>query len=86
MNIHCNQDVMIAIAWVVHDEEKYFTLFPEVIFVYSVADTNSDKRPLLILTGKHSKGKMFTILRSFLPNKSAWIFCLIFSRILSNSF
>ena len=79
LNIQSNQDVMIAIVWVLPNEKTYFCLFPEVFFVDCVADTNSDKRPLLTLTGKDSKGKMFTILRMFLSNERAWIFRCIFS-------
>ena len=61
LNIKSNQDVMIAISWVFPNEKTYFSLFPEVIFVDCVADTNSDKRPLLTLAGKDLKEKMFTI-------------------------
>ena len=50
LKIQSNQDVMIAIAWVLPNEKAHFSLSPEVIFVDHVADTNSDKKPLVTLT------------------------------------
>ena len=50
--------------------------------MHCVSDPNSDKRPLLTITGKDLKGKMLTILRSFVSYERAWLFRLIFSIVL----
>ena len=71
--------MMIAIAWVLGSEQRFTNLFPEVFMVDTVGDTNNEKRPLLTITGKDSNGKMFTVLRVFLPNEKAWAFNWIFS-------
>ena len=48
----------------------------------TVSDTNSDKRPLLTISGKDSFGKIFIILSAFLPNELAWVFKWIFTIVL----
>ena len=52
-------------------EQKIFHHFLEVICVDTVSHTNKDKRPLLTISGRESNGKMFIILRAFLPNERA---------------
>ena len=81
LNVGDDQDLMIAIAWVLPLERQYLSLYPEVIFVDCIADTNKDNRPLLTATGKDANGKMFTFFRAFLPNERGWVFRWIFSHV-----
>ena len=52
----------------------------------TVSCTNSDKRPLLSISGRDSFGKMFIILRAFLPNEMTWVFQKIFRIVLPTLF
>ena len=66
--------LFIGLAWVTPMEQNFFRYFPEVIYVNNASDTNKDKSPLLSFSRKDSFGKMFIILRTFLPNERAWVF------------
>ena len=86
MNLTHEQNLLLAVAWVIPGEKDYFFLFPEVLFIDIVEKTNNEKRPLLVVSGKDSDGKMFTILRAFLPNQRSWIFRWIFSVVFPTMF
>ena len=93
VNGHCNilhvgkeKALFIGLAWVLPMEQKKFHHFPEVICVDTVSHTNKDKRPLLTISGRDSYGKMFMILRDFLPNERAWVFRWIFSIVMPTLF
>ena len=81
VNGHCDilhvgkeKALFIGFAWVLPMEQNIFHHFPEVICVDTVCHTNKDKRPLLTISGRDSYGKIFIILRAFLPNERAWGF------------
>ena len=78
-NCQSNQFLMMGIAWVIPKERQLFLLFPEVITVDTTASTNNELTPLLVIFAKDSNGKMFKVLKAFLPNKQAWVFRWIFS-------
>ena len=82
--LNSDQNLFMAIAWVTPQEKKYFPMFPEVIFIECVEDTNDEKRPLLTITGRDDHGEMFNILRAFLPNLRAWSFWWICNYVLPN--
>lgn len=77
-----NQQLMMALAWIVPQEARMFKFFPSVIFVDATMDTNNEGRPLLSMVGKDTCGKTFTILRVFLPNQQLWIFRWVFCILL----
>jgi hypothetical protein len=73
--IHDTQDVFLGMAWVLPTEKCLFNLFPYVVHMDGVEDTNNEKRTLFTATtGRDANGNMFTILRAFLPNQCAWVF------------
>ena len=74
LQVEKEKALFIGLAWVLPIEQKFFHHFPEVICVDTVSHTNKDKRPLLTISGRDSYGKMFIILRAFLPNERAWVF------------
>lgn len=43
--------------------------------------TNKEGRPLLLVGGQDGNGKMFTVLRAFLPNQRAWVFRWLFKTV-----
>jgi hypothetical protein len=67
-------DLLLAFAWVLPSGRRHFDLFPFVFHVDAVASTNNKKRPLLTVCGRDNTGKMFTVLRAFLPNECAWMY------------
>ena len=80
------QNLMLGFTWVLPCERRLFEMFPEVLTIDCTADTNNEGRPLLTMNGKDSNGKMFTVLRAFLPNEKAWVFRWLFSYILPKMF
>ena len=86
LQVEKEKALFIGLAWVLPMEQKFFHHFPEVICVDTVSHTNKDKRPLLTISGKDSYGKMFIILRAFLPNERAWVFRWIFSIVMPTLF
>ena len=85
-NLSKDQNLLVAIAWVIPNEGQLFHMFPETIFVDAVEDTNNEGRPLLTMSGCDSSNKMFNILRAFLPNQRAWSFRWIFNHVLPTMF
>jgi hypothetical protein len=72
--IHDTQDVFLGVAWVLPAEKRLFHLFPYVVHMDGVEDTNNEKRTLFTATGRDANGNMFTLLCAFLPNQCAWVF------------
>jgi hypothetical protein len=52
LKIEEKQDVMLGLAWVIPMEANFLQLYPEVVFVDVIAQTNKDDRPLFTATGK----------------------------------
>ena len=84
--LRSDQNLLIALAWVVPEERRMFELFPETLFVDSTEDTNNEGRPLFTMGGCTSEGKMFTFLRAFLPNQRSWAFRWLFIHVLPTMF
>ena len=76
------QDMVVGIAFTTPFEAKQFTLFPYVIHVDATADTNKNTFPLVTIAGKDSFGKMFIILRAFLPSEKSWAYRWLFQTVL----
>ena len=60
-------------------KQKLFRHFPGVICVDTINQTNKDKYPLSTMSERDTHGKMFIILRAFLPNVRAVVFCCFFN-------
>ncbi len=76
------QDLMIGCAWTTPHEKRQFKMFSEVLHIDCTADTNHEDRPFLTITGRNSNGKMFIVIRPFLPNERAWVFCWLFQTVM----
>ena len=86
MKLSHHQNLLISVAWVIPSEREYFSRFPQVLFIDATAQTNNERRPLLLICGKDAKGKMFPVLRAFLPNERAWVFRWVFNVALPSLF
>ena len=78
VNASDNQDVLLAIVWVLPNSKQLFRAYPEVLFIDGTHKTNYENRPLVTMGVKDSKGKMQVILRAFVPNERAWLFRWLF--------
>jgi hypothetical protein len=72
--IQDTQDVFLGVAWVLPAEKHLFNLFPYVVHMDGVEDTNNEKRTLFTATCCDANGNMFMILCDFLPNQCACFF------------
>ena len=77
-NVGYNQQFMMGFAWTIPSEKIMFSLFPNIVYVDTTMDTNSERQPLLSLVGKDTCSKTFAILRVLLPNQQLWVFCWVF--------
>ena len=75
------KSLFIGLAWVIPMEQQLFHHFPEVICVDAFNQTNTDKHPLLTISGRDTHGEMFIILRAYLPNERSWVFHWVFSLV-----
>ena len=77
------QDMVVGLAFTTPFESKQFTLFPYILHVDATADTNKETFSLVTIAGKDSYGKMFVILRAFLPCEKSWAYRWLFQTALS---
>lgn len=89
-SLNDDQEMMVAVAYVTPDELRQFQLFHSVLHIDATADTNKEGRPLVTVSSKDSNGKMFIVMRSYLPNEQAWVyqwlFQTVFPALLGNSY
>lgn len=78
VNASDDQDVLLALVWVLPEMKQLFRAYPEVLFIDGTHKTNYEGRPLITMGVKNSKGKMQIILRAFVPNERAWLFRWLF--------
>ena len=78
VNADESQDVLLAIVWVLPQGKRLFCAYPEVMFIDGTHKTNKENRPLITMGIKDCCGKMQIILRAFVPNERAWLFCWLF--------
>ena len=78
VNATPNQDVLLAIVWVLPNGKQLFRAYSEVLFIDGTHKTNYENRPLITMGIKDSDGKMQVILRALVPNERAWMFRWLF--------
>ena len=70
--------VMVGAAWMRREDLLKFLRFPEVLFIDATHKSNNEGRPLLLICGRDSNGKVFVVLRILMPNETAsfyrWVF------------
>ena len=73
------QHLFMGVTWLLDDEYRRLELSPEVLHVDGTMCTNKEKCSLFTVTGKDCMGKLFIVMRAFLPNHKAWAFQWLFS-------
>ena len=77
-NIEPSSKIMVALAWVMDTDRKFFELYPEILMIDVTENTNNEKRPMLLVVGKDADGTTFVVMRVYLPHQRRWIFKWIF--------
>ena len=78
VNASDEQDILLALVWVLPEMKRLFRAYPEVNFIDGTHKTNYEGRPLVTMGIKNSKGNMQIILQAFVPNERAWLFRWLF--------
>jgi hypothetical protein len=74
--------MMVGIAYAMPYEVRQFRLFNVCLHIDTTADSNKEGRPLVTVSSKDSYGKMFIVLRAFLPNEQSWSYKWFFLTVL----
>ena len=74
VNASDDQDVLIALVWMLPSGKRFFKAFPEVIFIDGTHKTNRENRPLFTMGLKDMDGRMNVVVRVWAPNERAWMF------------
>jgi hypothetical protein len=82
LKISDSQEMMVGIAYAMPFELKQFDLFHVCMHIDATADSNKEGRPLVTLSSKDSYGKMFLILRCFMPSEQSWAYKWLFQTVL----
>ena len=72
LKIADSKERMVGIAQGMHFELEQFGLFHVSFHIDATLDTNKEGRPLVTVTSKDSYGRMFFVLRAFLPSEQSW--------------
>jgi hypothetical protein len=89
-NIRDDNEMVVGLAFTTPAEIRQFRLFHTVLHIDATADTNNENRPLVTVSSKDSTGKMFMVLRCFMPNEQAWaykwLFKVVFPALLGSKY
>jgi hypothetical protein len=77
-----SQEMMVGIVYAMPYEVKQFQLFNVCLHIDATAASNKEGRPLVTVSSKDSYGKMFMVLRAFLPNEQSWSYKWFFQTVL----
>ncbi len=77
-----SQEMMVGIAYAMPYEVRQFRLFNVCLHIDATADSNKEGWPLVTVSSKDSYGKMFIVLRAFLPNEQSWSYKWFFQTVL----
>ena len=75
------QEMVVALAYSTPFEIRQFQAFHVVLHIDGTCHSNKERRPLILVTSKDNRGKMFTVLRAFLPSEQAWAFQWLFNTV-----
>jgi hypothetical protein len=81
LKIADSKEMMVGIAYGMPYELEQFGLFHVSLHIDATADTNKEGRPLVTVTSKDSYGRMFFVLRAFLPCEQSWAYKWLFHTV-----
>lgn len=74
LKVSDSQTLLLAIAWVDDEEIRKFLQYPEIAAGDDTAQTNSEARPMWVLTFKTRSNNLFTAIRAYLPSRSRFVY------------
>ena len=80
-SLNNEQEMVVALAYSTPFEIRQFHAFHVVLHIDSTCHSNRERRQLVLVTSKDNRGKMFTVLRAFLPSEQAWAFQWLFNSV-----
>lgn len=66
--------ILLLFATIKKEERAHACRFPEVFFADVTMQTNSERRPMFVLSGKDANNRVFAILRAYMPSQKQWAF------------
>ena len=81
LKIDDSKEMMVGIAYGMPFELEQFGLFHVSMHIDATADSNKEGRPLVTVTSKDSYGRMFFVLRAFLPSEQSWAYKWLFETV-----
>ena len=81
LKIDDSKEMMVGIAYGMPFELEQFGLFHVSMHIDATADTNKEGRPFVTVTSKDSYGRMFFVLRAFLPSEQSWAYKWLFQTV-----
>ena len=78
INASDDQDVLIALAWMLPYGKRLFQAFPEALFIDGTHKTNKEGRILFTVGLKDMNGNVDVVLRVWAPNERSWMFRWLF--------
>jgi hypothetical protein len=81
LDIERSKEMMVGIAYGMPFELEQFGLFHVSLHIDATADTNVEGRPFVTVTSKDSYGRMFFVLRAFLPSEQSWAYKWLFQTV-----
>jgi MULE transposase domain/SWIM zinc finger len=73
MCLEDGQKMLLAIAFNSNQDRRFSAINPEVLAADVTEQTNSEKRPLMMLAGLTGNNETFTLCRAFLPSQQRWV-------------
>ena len=74
LQVSNDKTLLLAIAWVDDDEIRKFLQYPEVSAADDTAQTNSEARPMWVLTFLSRTNQIFTATRAYLPSRARFVY------------
>jgi hypothetical protein len=81
LQIDDSKEMMVGIAYAMPFELEQFGLFHVSMHIDATTDSNKECRPLVTVTSKDSYGRMFIVLREFLPCEQSWAYKWLFQMV-----
>lgn len=73
-----NQDVLLALAWMLPSGKRLLQAFPETLFIDGTHKTNKEGRILFTVALRDMNGNIDVVIRLLAPNERSWMFRWMF--------
>ena len=78
LNMKDGPSILLALAIATDEMQRHVHMFPEVMFLDVIANTNQQKRDLFLMVVKDASGETFIGNTSVLPCGQKWIFTKLY--------